>query len=67
MRKFLLILFVLCACSPQNETVVNGYIEGEYKKFRVNINYTYVNTEITEGDINLMEVAYMVLMLPLSR
>ena len=30
MKKFLIILMILCACSPQNDNIVNGYIEGEY-------------------------------------
>lgn len=30
MKRFLLGIFLIAACTPQNDKVVNGYIEGEY-------------------------------------
>jgi len=49
MRKFLLILFVLCACCPQNETVVNGYIEGEYVYVAPTISGILDEISVTKG------------------
>lgn len=30
MKKILLIILTLCACKPQGDNLINGYIEGEY-------------------------------------